>query len=126
MPTNTNDGEAAVPDAAARRLSNQVARVHNNTYGAEIGFCTLVGLASVQMLRAGVSREAVTRALSDVVRDSPGAVGADPSIGIHRRDRVSVMLALTAARVSDVADRMAIQFDKRVRAAKPRVASAND
>lgn len=121
MPTNTNGSEAAVPDAAARRLTNQVARFHNNTYGAEIGFCTLVGLASVQMLRAGVSREAVTRALSDIVRESP-----DPSIGIHRRDRLSVMLALTASHVSDVADRMGIQLDKRIRDENPHVVNAND
>jgi hypothetical protein len=103
VPTMTEGREAVVPDAAARRLSNQVARVHNGTYGAGIGLRTLVRLASVQMLRAGASPEAVARALSDLVLNCPGAATANPSIEANRRDRVSAMLALTAEDVSDVA-----------------------
>jgi len=102
----THGGEAVVPDAAARRLSNQVARVRNGTYGAGIGLRTLMRLASVQMLRAGASHEAVVRALADLVLNCPGAASAPPNEA-DRLDRASAMRALTAEYISDVADQPA-------------------
>ena len=109
MPTITDRHDAVVPTAAARRLSNQVARVHNGTYGAGAGLRTLVRLTSAQMLRAGASPDAVARALSDLVLRCPRPANPGPAIESNQSDRVGIMLALTAEYVSDVADQMAKQ-----------------
>ena len=120
MAIMTHGLEAVVPDAAARRLSNQVARVHNGTYGAGIGLRTLVRLTSAQMLRAGASPDAVARALSDLVLACPEPVGADPPIAADPGDRVRAMLALTAEYVADVADQMAAHPANSFRKTRPR------
>jgi hypothetical protein len=105
VPTNTEVREAVVPDAAARRLSTQVARAYRGTYGARAGLRTLVRSVSIQMLRSGSSPEAVSRALEDFIlsRAAPAAVGS--SIGINDAVRAHVRIALAA----DIADEMAEQ-----------------
>ena len=71
MPTDTEGREAVVPEAAARRIANQVARAYRGTYGARTGLRTLVNSVSVQMLRGGSSADAVVRAIVDLVRTCP-------------------------------------------------------
>ena len=95
MPTNTEDREAVVPDAAARRLSNQVTRAYRGTYGARTGLRTLVRSVSVQMLRAGSPPEAVARALADFVLNCPAPAIVDSPSSI-RVARDNVLAALTA------------------------------
>jgi hypothetical protein len=75
------------------------------------------------MLRAGASRDAVARALSDLVLACPGPVPAKQPIATDPRDRVRIMLALTAEYVSDVANQMAVQSKNDFRETRPRVAN---
>jgi hypothetical protein len=63
VPTNTEGREAIVPEAAGRRLSNQVTRAYRGTYGARAGLRTLVRAMSVQLLRAGASAASALPAL---------------------------------------------------------------
>ncbi len=106
MSTNTKSREAAVPDAAARRLSNQIARAYRGTYGAHAGLRTLVRIVSVQMLRGGSSPEAIVRALCDVVLRCPAPALVDPSIAMNDAGRASALVARTAEYVSAVAVEM--------------------
>jgi hypothetical protein len=108
VPAITEGRDAVVPTAAARRLSNQIARVHSGTYGAGTGLRTLMRLASAQMLRAGSSREAVARALSDLVRNCPAPL-ANPALEINSANHATSLIAMTAECVSDVADEMVKQ-----------------
>jgi hypothetical protein len=71
VPTNTKAPEAIVPEAAGRRLSNQVARAYRGTYGARTGLRTIVRATSTQMLRSGGSPEGVARARSDFTVKCP-------------------------------------------------------
>ena len=107
MSTNTKGREAVVPDAAARRLSTQVARAYRGTFGARAGLRTLVRSVSVQMLRGGSSPEAVARALADYVLNCPAPAFVDSSTATNDAVRATALVALTAEYVSDVAVEMA-------------------
>ena len=96
MPTDTECREAIVPDAAGRRLSNQIARAYRGTYGAQAGLRTLVRSVSLQMLRAGSSPDAVARALADYVVNCPAAINADGGTARDHVLRVRVLAELVA------------------------------
>ena len=110
---NTKGPEAIVPEAAGRRLSNQVARAYRGTYGARAGLRAIVRATSTQMLRAGASPEGVARALSDFAVNCPIVV----ALRATRRDALdaSALPALISAYSSEVAFEMERQ--------RPRVAS---
>jgi len=107
VPTITAGREAVVPDAAARRLSNQVARAHSGTYGARAGLRTLARSVSLQMLRAGCSPDAVARALADHVLSCTAPATTDATIAINDAARLEGLVALTAECVFDAAVEMA-------------------
>jgi hypothetical protein len=104
--TNTKSREAVVPEAAARRLSNQVARARRGTYGAQTGLRTLMRTVSAQMLRSGSSPEAVARAVADFVLNCPTA-GVDPLTAMTAAVRATALADLTAEFASDAAGEMA-------------------
>ena len=102
MPTSTERGEPVVPDAAGRRLSNQITRAYRGTYGAQAGLRTLIRSVTVQMLRTGSSPEAVARALANFVLSCP-APSIDSPTASTEAIRLNVLAALTAEFVSGVA-----------------------
>jgi hypothetical protein len=104
VPTNTEGLEAVVPEAAGRRLSNQVARAYRGTYGARVGLRTIVRAMSVQMLRRGVPSEAVARALADFAVRCPVGV----ALAATRDDAVDAIAlpSLIAQYSSEVAFEM--------------------
>src|SRR5260370_78549 len=55
--------DQVLPDAAARRLSNQIARAYRGTYGARTGLRTIVRSVARQMLNAGSPPEVVSRVI---------------------------------------------------------------
>ena len=96
VPTETDCSSAIVPAAAGRRLSTQVARAYRGTYGARIGLRTLVKSVSVQMVRNGLSPDAVARALAEYVVSCPAPTGCDPSNARDEALRAGVLAELVA------------------------------
>ena len=107
MPTNADGREAVVPDAAGRRLSNQVARAHSGTYGARAGLRTLARSVSLQMLRAGWSPDAVAHALRNHVLSCTAPPTIDAAVAINDATRLSGLAVLTAECARDAAVEMA-------------------
>ena len=107
MPINADGRQAVVPDAAARRLSNQIARAHSGTYGAQAGLQTLAKSVSLQMLRAGWSPDAVARALADYVLSCSAAPTMDAGIAMNDATRLDRLVVLTTECVVDAAVEMA-------------------
>lgn len=66
-----------LPPAAVRRLSNQIGRAFRGTYGAQTGLRILVGSMARQLLGAGASPDALTRALEQCVLAHPGRLADD-------------------------------------------------
>ena len=107
MPTNIEGREAIVPEAAGRRLSNQVARAYRGTYGARTGLRTLVRAMSLQMLRAGASPDAVARALSEFAASCPVVAG----LAATRNDAVAA--SALPALMSEYSSELAIELERR-------------
>jgi len=66
----------ALTDAAARRMSNQIARVYRGTYGATTGLQTIMTSLARQMLIAGQSPDAIAQTFTHCVlahSDRPAA-----------------------------------------------------
>jgi hypothetical protein len=105
VPTNTKGPEAVVPDAAGRRLSNQVARAYRGTYGARAGLRAIVRATSAQMLRRGSSPEGVARALSDFAVNCPVVI----ALGATRRDALDAR-ALPAL-ISEYSSEVALEIE---------------
>src|SRR5437879_8720573 len=70
--------DQVLPDAAARRLSNQIARAYRGTYGARTGLRTIVRSVARQMLNAGSPPDVVSRVLERYVLNHPAGLAADP------------------------------------------------
>ncbi len=91
-----------VPEAAARRLSNQIARTYRGTYGAQAGMRTIILSVTRQMLRAGSSPDSVSRALTQYVLAHPGDTGPEPRSAATDALHSSTLIALTKQCVADV------------------------
>lgn len=117
--TNTERAEFAVPDAAARRIANQIARTHRGTFGASAGLATVVRSVSLQMLRAGSPQDEVSRALTEYVENCSAAVAGDSQRPIDDARRRNLLVTLTANCVSDVAAEMAEGGNRRAAFATP-------
>lgn len=103
MPIDSDGGEAIVPEAARRRLTNQVARAYRGTYGARSGLCTLLRSASAQMIRSGSSPDAVARALVEHVRGCPAPTAGGALSTLERSIRVTSLIDLATECASDAA-----------------------
>lgn len=95
--------EQALPPAAARRLSNQIARAYRGTYGAETGLRSIVRQAARQMLHVGWSTETVTRVLEKHIRDHPSTRPADTRAFAPGKLNSKILIALMRECVADVA-----------------------
>ena len=82
MRTAAHGGDASVhglPPAAARRLSNQIARAFRGTYGAKTGLRTIVRATARQMLAGGSSPDQIAVILERFVMDHPACQANDPT-----------------------------------------------
>jgi hypothetical protein len=104
--TSKERGESIVPDAAGRRLSNQIARAYRGTYGATTGLKTVLRSVSLQMLRAGASPEIVSRALTAYVVNCPTPIAVDARHAINDAYETNALVSLTTDCVLDAATEM--------------------
>ena len=64
-------------NAAARRVSNQIARAFRGTYGAETGLRTIVRSIALPLLASGASTDAVVALFEACVLSHPAQPTAD-------------------------------------------------
>ena len=95
--------EQALPPAAARRLSNQIARAYHGAFGAETGLRGIVRQSARQMLRVGWSAETVERVLERHIRDHPSTRAADSRAPAPSRLNSKILIAVMRECVADVA-----------------------
>lgn len=93
--------DGVLSDAAARRLSNQLARAYRGTYGAEVGLRMIVRSVARQMIQAGSSPESVSRTFERYVLDHPSFSGVDPRIVLTGRVNSRTLIELTQQCVAD-------------------------
>src|ERR1700709_2059377 len=98
----TGNFDEALPDAAARRMSNQLDRAFRGTYGARTGLQTIVRSIARQMLRAGSSPEGTARMLERYVADHPPAVSEDAQHSAADAKESQLLVELTRACVAEV------------------------
>jgi hypothetical protein len=96
-----DDGPAVLPDAAARRLANQLARAFHGTYGAPTGLRVIVRAVARQMLVAGSSEAAVARTFERCVMNHPACPADSKSLTDMAQPRM--LVALTQQCVAEVA-----------------------
>lgn len=100
---DTSEGLADVLTVAVtRRLGNQIARTYRGTYGAETGLGMIVRSAARQMLRAGSSPDAVSRAFEEQVLSHHARVAGDVRSAASEA-HVKMLIELTRQCVVDVA-----------------------
>lgn len=94
---------ALLPDVAARRLSNQIARAFRGTYGARTGLRTIARAVAQQMLDAGSTQEAIALTFEHcVLRHPDRLIGEQRNIpGGEPHSRM--LVELTRACVTEVA-----------------------
>jgi hypothetical protein len=83
--------------STARRISHQIERSVQGTYGAHAGLRELVHLGTQQMLVAGASREAIRSEIARCISDRPPTeIGSEPALSRHNAEMAklqSMMLA---------------------------------
>jgi len=94
---------AAISDASGRRLSNQIGRAFRGTFGAKIGLRMIMRSIAGEMLAAGATAEAVTRALETSVLHHPGRIAADSRPLMAGRANSTVLAEIACECVADVA-----------------------
>jgi hypothetical protein len=97
------EATTTLPDAAVRRLSNQIARAFRGTYGANTGLRTIVQSVARQLLVAGSSPEAVARIMEQAVRNHPGAAAGDRPNIVRGGSHTTMLVELTRECVTKVA-----------------------
>ena len=103
MTESSEHFDQALPAAAARRLSNQIARAYRGTYGAQTGLRSLVKIVARQMLRAGSSSDTVSRVLEHYVLNQPASVVAGPRHVVTGTLNSSTLVELTRECIAEVA-----------------------
>jgi hypothetical protein len=73
--------------STARRISHQIDRSVQGTYGAHDGLRELVHLGAQQMLIAGASRAAIRDEIARCISDRPPAgIEAEPALSRHKAE----------------------------------------
>jgi hypothetical protein len=73
--------------STARRISHQIERSVQGTYGAHAGLRELVHLGTQQMLVAGASREAIRGEIARCVSDRPPAeIDSEPALSRYKAE----------------------------------------
>lgn len=94
---------AVLPAAAARRVSNQIARAFHGTYGATTGLQTIVRAIARQLLVAGSTPDEVTRAFEACVLAHPARHGGDSRSAVPGQVPSAMLVEITRECVSSVA-----------------------
>ena len=102
MSNSSERCELVLPDAAARRLSNQIDRACRGTFGAQVGLQTIVRSVARQLLRTGSPPNVVSRLLTECVLHHPGALGTDRGAVVNGKVNLSTLVALTEQSVAEV------------------------
>jgi hypothetical protein len=77
--------------STARRISHQIERTVQGTYGAHDGLRELVHLGTQQMLIAGASREAIRREIALCISDRrPSEICTEPALSRHKAEMVKL------------------------------------
>lgn len=77
--------------STARRISHQIERSVQGTYGAHAGLRELVHLGTQQMLVAGASRGDIHREIALCVSDRvPSDITAEPALSRHKAEMVKL------------------------------------
>jgi hypothetical protein len=98
-----NETPRALRPGTRRRLDNQLTRAFQNRYGAEQGLRVVVKLATLELLRAGASRDEIKRTLAEVLSAHPSGGVTRPSLltGQSRQDSLTAMIAAWSDRIDD-------------------------
>ncbi len=73
--------------STARRISHQIERTVQGTYGAHAGLRELVHLGTQQMLVAGASRDAIRGEIARCVSDRPPAeIDSEPALSRYKAE----------------------------------------
>jgi hypothetical protein len=94
---------ALLPDLAARRLSNQIARAFRGTYGARTGLRTIARSVAQQMLNSGMTQEAIALTFERCVLDHPDRLIGEPRNILAGETHSRMLVELTRACVAEVA-----------------------
>jgi hypothetical protein len=86
-------GVVILPNAAARRVSNQIARAYRGTYGAMTGLRTIVRSIAIELLASGASPEGVSQAFDDCVLNHPARLDHDPRNVVTGGSRSTAIIA---------------------------------
>ena len=97
------DRPALLPSAAARRVSNQIARAFRGTYGARTGLRTIVRAVALQMIADGSTPEAVADVFERCVLDHPARLVADPHNLVTGEPHSAALVALARECVAEAA-----------------------
>jgi hypothetical protein len=77
--------------STARRISHQIERSIQGTYGAHAGLRELVHLGAQQMLVAGASRDAVRGEIARCISDRPPAeIATEPALSRYKAEMVKL------------------------------------
>jgi len=94
---------ALLPDLAARRLSNQIARAFRGTYGARTGLRTIARAVARQMLNAGMTPDAIALTFERCVLDHPDRLIGERRNILAGEPHSRMLVELTRACVAEVA-----------------------
>lgn len=94
---------ALLPDLAARRLSNQIARAFRGTFGARTGLRAIARSVAQQMLAAGSGEEAIALTFEHCILDHPGRLIGDRRNVLGGESHSRMLVELTRACVAEVA-----------------------
>ena len=89
--TRQKPNGAVLSGIARRRLSNQIDRGYRRTFGARAGLRTIVESVAREMLRAGVPRDVIAKAITNYLVDHPARLAASP-VGTSSDDFSESML----------------------------------
>lgn len=107
MPPTYFGPDGGLTGAAERRMANQIARVHRGTYGATTGMQTIAVSLARQMLVAGLSPDAVERALARCVLSHPDPTGPNSANASRRLVALTTECVARAVREQRAARRPA-------------------
>lgn len=94
-------------NAAARRVSNQIARAFRGTYGAETGLRTIVRSIALPLLASGASTDAVVAVFEACVLSHSARAAADAPNRATIDARSAAIIAVARDGVADAAAEVA-------------------
>ena len=107
LPRPLSSNAVLLSNAAARRVSNQIARAFRGTYGAETGLRTIVRSIALPLLASGASTDSVFAVFEACVLSHPAQPAADAPNRATIVARSAAIIAVARDGVSDAATEVA-------------------